>query len=62
MPGQGSSVFMFHFGHEKTGGRKDERETYRFRAEPFHSIPDGGCGEHAEEILGAEVPAAGPGI
>ena len=42
--------------------RKDERKTYRFRAEPFYGIPDGGGGQHAEEILGAEAPAAGQGI
>ena len=62
MPDQGTSAFMFHFGHEKTGGRKDERETYGFRAEPFHRVPDGGRGEHTEDILGAEVPAAGHGM
>ena len=41
--------------------RKDERKTYRFRAEPLCSLSGSCRREYAEKILGAEIPAARQG-
>ena len=46
---QRSASHAFEQNAKKTGGRKDERKTYRFRAEPLYSLSGSCCREYTEK-------------